>query len=139
MEVVNALKETRRQLSVLQAAQAAAVPVGGSASSSTEKAATKLVSTVDANIAKKVGTFNGCDDDWKHWRFIFESTAGLIDVDSVLAMSEATPDEIGLDYELEKDEVKLRMKALCHLLVLTTRGTALTIMQMGPKNNGSVG
>ena len=38
----------------------------------------------------------------------------------------------------QTSDVQLRMKALYHLLVSTTRGRALTILQMVPKNNGAV-
>ena len=62
--MVRALRETKRQVEELQATQAGATLLSGSASGSTEKAAMKLVSVVDANIVNKIGTFSGCDEDW---------------------------------------------------------------------------
>ena len=137
-ELVRVLEETRNQVAQLQLQQAVWKPVAGTASSSGDRV-TKLVSIVDANIVNKIGVFTGDDEDWKQWCFIFESTAGLIDLDSVLAVSEEVLDEQVLGFTLQTDEIKLRMKALYQLLVSTTRGRALTIMQMVPKGNGAIG
>ena len=59
-------------------------------------------------------------------------------MESILTGSEDT-DEADLDFAQQTPEIKLRMKALYHLLVATTRGRALTIMQMVPRNNGAIG
>ncbi len=97
-------------LEEFQAAQAAATPVGGAASGSSEKA-TKLVNVVDANVVHKIRTFSGCGADWNQWCFIFESAAWLLDLDSVLGVSGAVPAETGLDHEVQLDDIKLCMKA----------------------------
>jgi hypothetical protein len=127
-------------LQASQASQAAATPVGGGSSGSGPGSdrSTRLVSIIDATIVSKVGIFSGIEEDWKTWCFVFESTTGLIDLDGIRGVSEAVADEVGLADDNQTD-IKLRMKALYHLLVSTTRGRALTIMQMVPKNNGSIG
>ena len=60
---------------------------------------------------------------WKAWCFVLGSTVGLVDLEEILVGSEDT-DEPGLDFARQTDKVKLRMKALYHLLVATTRGRA---------------
>ena len=137
-EVVRVLEETRRHVAQLQSQQPVPNLVASQASANADRAG-RLISIVDGNIVNKIGLFSGEDEDWKQWCFIFESTAGLIDLDSVLAVSEEVVDEKVLTYSVQTDEIKLRMKALYHLLVSTTRGRALTIMQMVPKGNGAIG
>ena len=87
LRLKEALRETRAQVEDLQrgafaqaAQQAAAVPVGGSSASTSgfSEKAVRLVSIIDANLVSKVGIFSGNDEDWKTWRFVFESTTGLI-------------------------------------------------------------
>ena len=98
----------------------------------------KLESIIDTRIIGKIGSFSGNDEDWKHWCFVFESTVGLVDLEGVIFESENT-EEVDLMFLNQTPEVQLRMKALYHLLVATTRGRALTILQMVPRNNGAIG
>ena len=82
-ELAQALTETRQELVRLhgvQAAAAAAIPVGGG-SVDVEK---KLESIIDTRIINKIGVFSGYDGDCKQWCFVFESTAGLVDLDAIL-------------------------------------------------------
>jgi hypothetical protein len=111
-------------------AAASVVPIG--------TADKKLESIIDTRIVNKIGSFSGNDEDWKAWCLVFESTVGLVDLEGVMLGAE-TNDEPNLDFNMQTDELKLRMKALYHLLVATTRGRALTIMQMVPRNNGAIG
>ena len=60
-----------------------------------------------------------------------------MDLDAILLGAETT-DEMSLEYSAQKKETQLRMKALYHLLASTTKGRALTILQMVPKNNGAI-
>ena len=136
-DLAQALTETRQEFvrlnGVQQAAAAVAIPVGGGFVD-VEK---KLESIIDTRIINKIGVFSGDDGDWKQYCFVFESTAGLVDLDAILLGAETT-DEMSLKYCAQKKETQLRTKALYHLLVSTTKGRALTILQMAPKNNGAI-
>ena len=131
-ELGRLLQEARDELVRINAAQAAAAPAGATTAENK-----KLESIIDTRILGKIGTFSGDDQDWKPWCFVFESTAGLIDLDTILLASESE-DESKLKFADQTSDVQLRMKALYHLLVSTTRGRALTILQMVPKNDGAV-
>lgn len=116
------IQELQRQLLEQRAEIARLTPVGAAAASGSANSADKrLESIVDTKILNRIGVFSGQDEDWRSWCFVFESTAGLIDLESVILACEGT-DEISLDFSTQSDAVKLRMKALYHLLVATTRG-----------------
>ena len=76
-------------------------------------AVARLESIIDTRVVNKIGIFSGADDDWKAWCFNFESTAGLVDLDQVLvgAVTEGEP----------TPDIQLRLNALYHLFVPTTR------------------
>ena len=98
----------------------------------------KLESIVDTKILSRIGVFSGQDEDWRQWCFVFESTMGLVDLEQIMTHCE-TETEAGLNWADQKESIQLRMKVLYHLLIATTRGKALTILQMVPKNNGAIG
>ncbi|CAK0836500.1 unnamed protein product, partial [Prorocentrum cordatum] len=98
----------------------------------------RLESIVDTKILSRIGVFSGSDEEWRQWFFVFESTAGLVDLEQIMTHCENT-DETELGWATQPERVQLRMKVLYHLLIATTRGKALTILQMVPKNNGAIG
>jgi len=134
MATIAEMTELARQLGAAQQHVAALTPVAPATASDK-----KLKSIIDTRIVNRVGTFDGDDASWKQWCFVFESAAGLVDLDNVLTVVEQAADETGLEYCIQTSEVQLRMCALYHLLVSVTRGRALTIMQMVPRNNGAIG
>ncbi|CAK0850526.1 unnamed protein product, partial [Prorocentrum cordatum] len=73
----------------------------------------RLESIVDTKILSRIGVFSGADEEWGQWCFVFESTAGLVDLEQIMTHCE------------NADETEL--------------GKALTILQMVPKNNGAIG
>ncbi|CAK0822283.1 unnamed protein product [Prorocentrum cordatum] len=98
----------------------------------------RLESIVDTKILSRIGVFSGADEEWRQWCFVFESTAGLVDLEQIMTHCENT-DETELGWATQSERVQLRMKVLYHLLIAATRGKALTILQMVPKNNGAIG
>ncbi|CAK0831086.1 unnamed protein product, partial [Prorocentrum cordatum] len=98
----------------------------------------RLESIVDTKILSRIGVFSGADEEWRQWCFVFESTAGLVDLEQIMTHCENT-DETELGWATQSERAQLRMKVLYHLLIATTRGKALTILQMVPKNNGAIG
>ncbi|CAK0814682.1 unnamed protein product, partial [Prorocentrum cordatum] len=98
----------------------------------------RLESIVDTKILSRIGIFSGADEEWRQWCFVFESTAGLVDLEQIMTHCEVT-EETELGWATQSERVQLRMKVLYHLLIATTRGKALTILQMVPKNNGAIG
>ena len=123
-----------QQAEISRLAAAAATATSATSSSNADK---KLESIVDTKILSRIGAFSGKDEDWRSWSFVFESTAGLIDLESILTQCEVA-DEFSLELSKQAAPVQLRMKALYHLLVATVRGRALTMMQMVPKGNGAI-
>ena len=110
-ELARLLAEARDELVRINTTQAIATPAGGTTSSAENK---KLESIIDTRILGKIGVFGGDDQDWKQWCFVFESTAGLIDLGTILLASE-TEDEGKLVFANQTSDVQLRMKALYHL------------------------
>ncbi|CAK0871316.1 unnamed protein product, partial [Prorocentrum cordatum] len=98
----------------------------------------RLESIVDTKILGRIGVFSGDDEDWRQWCFVFESTAGLVDLEEIMTHCEDTA-ESELGWAAQSEKIQLRMKVLYHLLIATTKGKALTILQMVPKNNGAIG
>ena len=98
----------------------------------------RLESIVDTKILNRIGIFSGADEDWRQWCFVFESMAGLVDLEQIMQGAEDTSEQ-ELAWDRQRDGVKLRMKVLYHLLIGTVRSKALTILQMVPKNKGAIG
>ena len=110
-ELARLLAEARDELVRINTTQAIATPAGGTTSSAENK---KLETIIDTRILGKIGVFGGDDQGWKQWCFVFESIAGLIDLDTILLAS-ATEDEGKLVFANQTSDVQLRMKAFYHL------------------------
>eukprot|EP00959_Pyramimonas_sp_CCMP1952_P290235 6070708-Pyramimonas_sp.AAC.1 len=131
-----ALQELQRIVGE-QAAQIQALSAAGQQSPRGTAAAAedkRLESIVDTKILGRIGVFSGDDEDWRQWCFVFESTAGLVDLEEIMTHCEDTA-ESELGWAAQTEKIQLRMKVLYHLLIATTKGKALTILQMVPKNN----
>ncbi len=101
-ELARALTEARQELVRINSVQAALTPVGGTSADN------KSESIIDTRIINKIGVFSGDNGDWKQWCVVFESTAGLVDLDTILLVSETT-DEVNLQYISQNAGVQLRM------------------------------
>ena len=118
MASVGEMAELARQLGVAQAQVASLTPV------QTPSIDRKLESIIDTRVVNRIGTFDGDDNSWKQWCFIFESTAGLVDLDTVLSVAESAADEVGLDFGRATPDIQLRMK-LCTTCWLVRRAAGL--------------
>ena len=68
-----------------------------------------LKSIIDTKILTRINTFDGTDESWRGWSFVFESTMSLINLEDVLREAVNAP-ETHLNYEGQAPGVQLKMK-----------------------------
>ncbi len=114
MARVGEMAELVRQLGVAQQ-QVASLTLG-----QTPSIDRKLGSIIDTRVINRIDTFDGDDNSRKQRCVVFESTAGLVDLDMVLNAAESAADALDLDFGSSTPDIQPpRMKALCHLLAST--------------------
>jgi hypothetical protein len=89
---------------------------------------------IDHRGVSKVPTFSGRRADFEEWIFPFESYTGLLGWETLMDRTRHERDEI---YFLNlSDEAERVGRSLYHLLVSTTKGTALSIVRLTERGNG---
>ena len=89
---------------------------------------------IDQRGIAKVPTFSGRRDHFEEWAFPFESYCGLLGWEKYLDTAKASVTEIEM-WALN-DEAERVGRSLYHLLVSTTKGTALSIVRLTERGNG---
>ena len=95
-----------------------------------------LRSIIDMKILTRTNTFDGSDESWRGWSFVFESMLSWTNLGDVLEVAVNEPD-VHLNYEEKIPTMQLMMKALYHVLISMVKEKALTIMQSVPVNMGA--
>ena len=88
-----ALQAVQAQLAQVQLQQAAATTAGSSRDDD------QLHSVVDMRLLSRLPTFTGEDADWRQWSFVFESMAGLVQLDTFMQFCVTEP-EANLDISI---------------------------------------
>ena len=89
---------------------------------------------IDQRGIAKVPTFSGRREHFEEWAFPFESYCGLLGWERFLDSAKVSPDEIEI-INLS-DEAEAVGRSLYHLLVSSTKGTALSIVRLIERGNG---
>ena len=92
------------------------------------------VQLIDQRGIAKVPTLSGRREHFEEWAFPFESYCGLLGWEKYLDTAKASPTEIEM-WALN-DEAERVGRSLYHLLVSTTKGTALSIVRLTERGNG---
>ena len=98
----------------------------------------ELKPILDVKILEKLEMFNGRSECWESWLTGFESLAGLIGLDNLMAISV----QPGLSWsetalsQLGGDDVRLKAKALWYLLTQACKGKSQNIIKKAEKFNG---
>ena len=100
-------------------------------------AAEPAVQLIDQRGIAKVPTFSGRREHFEEWAFPFESYCGLLGWERYLDSAKGSVDEIEI-LNLS-DEAARVGRSLYHLLVSTTKGTALSIVRLTERGNGFCG
>ncbi len=90
-------------------------------------AAVAVPQLIDHRGVSKVPTFSGRRADFEEWIFPFESYTGLLGWESLMERAKNQVEEIEI-LNLS-DEAERVGRSLYHLLVSTTKGTALSIVR----------
>ena len=53
-----------------------------------------LKSIIDTKILTRINTFDGCDESWRGWSFVFESTMSLVNLEDMLHCTMERSEEI---------------------------------------------
>lgn len=117
---------------------ASAVRVGGSGGSGSGTSSTlkELQSIIDTKILTKVDIFDGSDARWPEWSFVFESSCSLIELEDLMEAACKVENEDCLKLENNSAIIKLKSKALSHLLIQVVGGKALNSVRTQEKHNG---
>ena len=92
------------------------------------------VQLIDQRGIAKVPTFSGRREHFEEWALPFESYCGVLGWEKYLDTAKASPTEIEM-WALN-DEAERVGRSLYHLLVSTTKGTALSIVRLTERGNG---
>ena len=90
----------------------------------------------DMKGVAKPPTFSGKEADWPDFRFKFEATCALLDVDEAMTATLAVTDETQLRLSCLHEAARLKSKMLYALLVQITAGKALSLVRLTERNNG---
>jgi hypothetical protein len=89
---------------------------------------------IDQRGTAKVPTFSGRRTEFEGWILLFESYCGLLGWERFLDSAKASSEEI--EVLSLSDEAERVGRSLYHLLVSTTKGTALSIVRLTERGNG---
>ena len=90
---------------------------------------------VDTRAVGKPPVFEGADKDWSDWSFIFRSYTALLSRELENLMTQAEQATATIPVAIDDDDRQLS-RDLFHLLVMLTRGKALTEIRKAPAGNG---
>ena len=128
------LDQLQQQLQQQQAHQAQARQA-----SAVGRDLSELRSIVDTRVMEKIPIFDGNEEHFADWRFTFEATCGLLDLEEVLRQSIlSTHDEASLNAFAKQPDGSLKNKTVYHLLLASCRGRAQILVRGVPKNAGLV-
>jgi hypothetical protein len=92
------------------------------------------VQLIDQRGIAKVPTFSGRREHFEEWAFPFESYCGLLGWERYMDSARQAATEI--EILTLSDEAERVGRSLYHLLVSTTKGTALSIVRLTERGNG---
>jgi hypothetical protein len=120
-----------------QAATSAATSAHNIAAAATSKnpVLDEIKSIVNPRILEKCPMFDGSNEKWMEWSFVFHSVAGLIGLETSMEGA-LTVAESDMDFDSMETDHQARSKVLWYLLVNCCRGKALTIIRGGENRNG---
>ena len=105
------------------------------AATSTNPVLDEIKSIVNSRILEKCSMFDGTNEKWMEWSFVFHSVTGLIGLETSMEGA-LTVAETDMDFDSMEADHQAQSKALWYLLVHCCRGKALTIIRGGENRNG---